>query len=139
MPTVSEFLENNQSGVPPALQSIINKVTGYANKSIGGAMGQTRAQGDALKDVMGVVGGLEKQRMGDESAMARLGVAGAQKTGLEQMQQTGATERTKIGVEPSMMREKRAGLTHPLTGQGGLGVGGGSLLDSWDDFYSQKK
>lgn len=129
-------LTNEFKQMPPELKSIIDKVSGYATQSIGGARGQTAAQGRALQSIMGLQGGLLEQGMKDQSAMARLGVEKSAATDLTKMKEAGDTERTKIGIEPSMMREKRASQIHPLTEQKPLGQGIGSGLSNfsaWDD------
>jgi len=138
MPTVSEFLENNQSGVPPALQSIIDKVTGYANQRIGGAMGQTAAQGAALKGVMGQVGGLVEQGRTEQGLNQRLGITQSGAMDLAKMKEAGDTERTKMGVEPNIMEANRRAqkpFEESKKGQGGLGMGLSDSFDGWQSNY----
>lgn len=133
MPTVDEFLENNQSGVPPALQSIIDKVTNYAGSSIGGARGQTRAQGDALKSVMGAVGGLEQQRMQDASSMARLGV---EQTGVnKRFDTTQKLEQDKFGLEKDKFGVTQKAISPFLQSQITSGLGMGSQTEQPKEKY----
>lgn len=112
--TINEF----KSPIPPALQGIIDKVTSYASKTIGGAHGQTRAQGAALQGVMGVVGGLEEQRRGQAADMAKLGVGNQAAMDLAKMGQTGEIEKQKIASAPGLMEATEK--TKPLFDSGSL-------------------
>jgi len=133
MPTVSEFLENNQSGVPPALQSIIDKVTGYANQRIGGAMGQTAAQGAALKGVMGQVGGLVEQGRTEEGLNKRFGIAQAKAT--NQFDTTQKLEQDKFGLEKEKFGVTQKVISPYLQGQITSGFGMGSQPEQPKEKY----
>ena len=121
----------NNSVIPPELQSIIDKVSGMS-MSVGRKAG-------LLADLGGQVGGLERQRMSDTSSMARLGVEGVQKTGLEQMQQTGAMERTKLSTQPGLMEATErtkpqfdTGSLSPTSSAKGIGAKSGGF-GAWNN------
>ena len=106
--------------INPELQKVIDQVTKYATTPIGGAMGQTAAQGRALlgvgeiaKDLqqtsMQQAGAMEQQKVTEAGTMKRLGITEA-----------GAKKRTEISTAPAVAQEKRLALETP---------GSGSLLD----------
>jgi hypothetical protein len=60
--TIDEILKNKADNppmeMPSGIKSLIDKVLSYATTTIGGARGQTRAQGDALTNVAQIAGGV---------------------------------------------------------------------------------
>jgi hypothetical protein len=70
--TIDEILKNKADNppmeMPSGIKSLIDKVLSYATSSIGGARGQTRAQGDALTNVAQIAGGVYGHQLASDSA-----------------------------------------------------------------------
>jgi len=70
--TIDEILKNKADNppmeMPSGIKSLIDKVLSYATATIGGARGQTRAQGDALTNVAHIAGGVYGHQLASDSA-----------------------------------------------------------------------
>jgi hypothetical protein len=102
---VTNDLPGGGSGLDSSLKDIISKITGFGSSDTGGR------RLEALTSLAGNMFGMQKQGMSQAASMEekRLGEAGA-------------TERTNISVQPSLMEQKRKSSLFPSgTTIGGLG------------------
>jgi len=110
--------------INPELQKVIDQVTKYATTPIGGAMGQTAAQGRALLGV----GELAKdiQTTGMDIASKEKMAAGTLAGEAEKTKLLGGFEEKRLGIEQQKVDVTKAAIPAYLQGMitSGMGVGG---------------
>jgi hypothetical protein len=99
--TTNEF---RGSGLDSSLKDIISKITGFGSSDTGGR------RLEALTSLAGNMFGMQKQGMSQAASMEE-----------KKLGEAGATERTSISVQPSLMEQKRKSPLPPGTIIGGIG------------------
>jgi hypothetical protein len=128
--TIDEILKNKADNppmeMPSGIKSLIDKVLSYATSSIGGARGQTRAQGDALTNVAQIAGGVYGHQLASDSAT---------KSNLVSMRGqdlSSEADKSKVNVLQGQLDLEKKKANTPY-----LGVGGEQPATDWMSIYKK--